>query len=807
MGARKVLVRATSAAAAVLLATSLAPAAVVSAGVDTVGPAPAPGPSGHVPSTGTVVVAKPDAAKTVKNVGTSTISVLAGATVQQLRSKLAAKDGSRQTLVVRDSSDRDKRGGPIVDGDRLVVTAENARDTYAYRLAIYDPGAKARDGRYWNEDRYNQIDSTVNAHTPTFPDRRCDVTDKKYAPRVRQVTETFNTGNEAGDPAVKTSPLVSSSQRVWYYTDAIDAAIRDCHRSGGGIVVLPAGGSKNANGAYYSGAISLLSNVNLHVESGATVKFMRNKTNEYYPVVLTSYEGSDLYSYSPLIYALRQTNIAITGGGLLDGQEDMWNWRPWKKGYWGEPTVENKDVDAPYGANGVLNDQNFRDVPITDRLFSDDGHVPATIPVVDGDRVKNVKPPKDAVALKSTFRPSFIQPYKSSNVLIQDVKIRNTPFWIVHPVSSENVLVRDLDIYSDKTKDFESGGWNNDDGLDPESSQNVVMERNNMTVSDDGGAIKAGRNVNGRKHRSPSENIIIRDSIYNNDGGGSAAVSMGSEMSAGVRNVFIHDNEFGGSGLSLAMKIKTNSNRGGAVENIYMRDCLLHRAISGMVQFDGNFSETVPFAGADIFNPTIRNIYIDNVNTAPTMTPGRTTFQFSSAASRSPVENVNYRNSVFYTTNTLPAAFNNNKNIKDLTVENVTFINPSTQARTTYNTTPLDLADETAAVVDGGADVPLKAVTQSQPDLINGVSTNTFRVKGRVDLASNPGFIDGGAVRVFVDRSTTAVPVTVQPDGTFLSDPVTLDDNQSWYLDRHYLAVNFFKGLDINTMVYQVARK
>ena len=310
------------------------------------------------------MVAKHGPAPALRTVGTSVITVNPGATVQQVSARLVAKDGSKQRRTVVDESGREKKAGAVVAGDRLAVTAEDGRTTGSYDFAVHDPQAKQRDGVYWNEDRYDQIDRTVNANTPTFPDRYCNVTDKKYERQVRQVTETFYVGNEAGDPAVKTSPLVSDTQQVWYYTDAIEAAIADCHRAGGGIVVVPAGGSRNANGAYYSGAITLLSNVNLRVETGATVKFMRNKTNEYYPTVLTSYEGSDLYSFSPLIYALHQDNIAVTGGGLLDGQEDMWNWRPWKKGYWGEPSVENKDTTSSYGNNGVLNDMNFRDVPI-----------------------------------------------------------------------------------------------------------------------------------------------------------------------------------------------------------------------------------------------------------------------------------------------------------------------------------------------------------------------------------------------------------------------------------------------------------
>jgi Glycosyl hydrolases family 28 len=375
----------------------------------------------------------------------------------------------------------------------------------------------------------------------------------------------------------------------------------------------------------------------------------------------------------------------------------------------------------------------------------------------------------------------------------------------VHPVSSRNVLIRNLDIYSDKTKDFESSGWNNDDGLDPESSQNVILERNHLTVSDDGGAVKAGRNVNGREHRQPSQDIIIRHSVYTNDGGGSAAISMGSEMSAGIRNVFIHDNEFGGPGLSLLLKIKTNSNRGGVVENIYLRDCLVRRAGSGLIQFDGNYSETMPFPNADIFNPTIRNIFIQNVDTAPTMNPGRTTFQFSSAASRSPVENVYYRDSDFYTTSTLGSAFSRNKFIKNFVVDNVSYINPATLERTVYNTTPLGLRDETVAVTGTGQVMPLTAASISRPDAITQVPAATFTLRGKVDLSSYPAFPATGTILLYVDRNATAIPAKLNLDGSFKSGPITLDDNQSWYRDRHYVAVNLFDtGINMTTMVYQV---
>ena len=151
----------------------------------------------------------------------------------------------------------------------------------------------------------------------------------------------------------------------------------------------------------------------------------------------------------------------------------------------------------------------------------------------------------------------------------------------------------------------------------------------------------------------------------------------------------------------ICSKTKMNAYRGGVVENIYFRNSTMTQTIRGIVNWDTNFSESVPFTNSDIFNPTIRNIFVDNVNTTNTVT---TTFQpyvISSAVSRSPVENTYYRNSTFHTTSTFEAAFSNNTTrfFKNFVVENVKLINPSTQATRTYTTFPVNLLDQTTAVV------------------------------------------------------------------------------------------------------------
>jgi polygalacturonase len=752
---------------------------------------------GAIASNGTVVVATAGSADKIKVVGTSRITVMSGTTVDDLKARIVASDNSPQTYTVLDATNAPKASGAIVTGDNLSVTAANGVKTSAYALAIYDPTAKARDGVYWNEDVYNQIDSTVNANIPIFRDVDYVIIDPKYAGLVTQVTDGIGQ---------------TSSSVVWYYGDAIKAAIADANADGGGRVVIPANGSLNSGGNYYSGAINMLSNVNLYVETGATLKFLRNPTNTYYPVVLTSHEGTDFYNYSPAVYALNQTNLGISGGGTLDFQVNVATWR-----------LPTGIAGAPSGSNTVLNNWNYQDVPFEQRIMSDDGHMPDTIPVIVGNTVQNVAPPAGATAYKTTFTPNFIEFNHSKNILIEGVKFTGPLFWMVHPLNSQNILVRDTIVLDTNHL--------TDDGVDPESCSYVVMERNNITVLDDGTAIKSGRNLNGRKSRDPSQYMIVRDTAYSNPSGGSASISMGSENSGGVRWVFAENNTHAGNGTAYLLKIKMNAYRGGVVSDIYVRNSTMTQTIRGIVNWDSNFSESVPFTNADVFNPTIRNVYVDNVNTTPSVT---TTFQpyvISSAVSRSPIENTYYRNSVFHTTSTFDAAFssNTNKFFKNFNVQNVTVINRTTGAQTVYNTIPLKLLDQTQAIV-GSKTVPLTAASIDSPLVINRLPGSSFAISGKVDLSSDPNFMTAGAVRVYVDRSTTAIPVTLNPDGSFTSGNITLNDNQFWYADppeqvaflaaplptditkywysdRHYVTIQFNDGMNMNTLVYQVSNR
>ncbi|MDP0500839.1 MAG: sialate O-acetylesterase [Verrucomicrobiota bacterium JB022] len=336
-------------------------------------------------------------------------------------------------------------------------------------------------------------------------------------------------------------------------TDAIRKAIKAAHEAGGGRVVIP-------EGTFMTGAVHLLSNVNLHVSEGATLRFIFDE-NKYFPLVHTRYEGTEHMGISPLIYAFEQENIAITGKGTLDGSatpETWWGW-DWNE-YEGGICKESKERLLQMGADGV---------PVEDRVFGPGSYL----------------------------RPNFIQPYRCKNVLIEGVKIVRSPMWIVHPVLSENVTVRGLHI--------ESHGPNND-GCNPESSRDVLIEETLFDTGDDCIAIKSGKNNDGRRVGKASENIIVRNCRMKEGHGG---VVLGSEVSGDIRNVFVENCLMDSPHLDRALRFKSNTVRGGIVENIYMRDVEVGQTVLGVVT--ANFMYDHRSKGPH--QPVVRNVHVERV--------------------------------------------------------------------------------------------------------------------------------------------------------------------------------------------------
>jgi polygalacturonase len=341
-------------------------------------------------------------------------------------------------------------------------------------------------------------------------------------------------------------------------TDPFRRAIDACHAAGGGSVVVPAG-------TFLSGAITLRSGVNLHVSERATIRFSRDPNR--YPVVFTRWEGTELMNFSPFIYAFEQENIAVTGQGTLDGNSDADHWWPWK----GQRRFGGKD-GAPDQApdRRRLQEMAEKGLPVGERVFGP-GHY---------------------------LRPQFIQPYRSKNVLIEGVTLLNSPMWHVHPVLCTNVVVRGLTIRS-------SGP--NTDGCNPESCTDVLIDHCLFNTGDDCIAIKSGRNADGRRLNTPSRNIVIRNCRMEDGHGG---VTLGSEDSGGIRDVFAVGCHMSSPRLEVALRIKNNAARGGLLENIYARDIEVGQVASAGLSIDFNYEE----GAAGKFTPVARHIEIQRLH-------------------------------------------------------------------------------------------------------------------------------------------------------------------------------------------------
>jgi polygalacturonase len=337
-------------------------------------------------------------------------------------------------------------------------------------------------------------------------------------------------------------------------TDSLSQAIAACHAAGGGRVVVP-------GGVWLTGAIHLKSNVNLHLAEGATLRFSPEPA-KYLPLVLTRFEGIECLNYSPLIYAFEQENVAITGQGTLDGSATWETWWAWNDKSKGVPTKQ-------VAARKKLDQQGTDGVPVQERVFGEGSYL----------------------------RPNFIQPYRCRNVLIEGVTIINSPMWEIHPVLCTNVTVRGVTVRSLGT---------NNDGCDPESCRDVLIEDCLFETGDDCIAIKSGRNNDGRRVGVASENIVIRRCTMKDGHGG---VTMGSEISGGVRNVFVSDCAMDSPHLDRAIRFKSNAVRGGVMENIHVRGVKIGRVAGAVLSIEFDYEE-----GAEgPHKPVLRNVQIEDV--------------------------------------------------------------------------------------------------------------------------------------------------------------------------------------------------
>ncbi len=369
---------------------------------------------------------------------------------------------------------------------------------------------------------------------------------------------------------------------------AIAEAISEAGKIGGGTVVIP-------EGEWLTGQVRLKSNVNLYLSKGALLVFSDDPA-DYLPAVHSSWEGLECYNYSPLIYAYECKNVAITGPGGIKAKMDLW--KQWSN----RPPSHMESLKKLYN----MSQEN---VPVEKRRMAND---------------------------TARLRPQFIQFNRSENILLDGFSITNSPFWTIHLYRSRDIVVRNLKI--------KANGHNND-GLDPEMSQNILVENVIFDQGDDAIAIKSGRNPEGWRSQMPSRNLVVRNCTVKN---GHQLIAIGSELSGGIENIFVDSCTVAADAKMFHMVfIKTNERMGGYVRNIYVQNVNGGRLEFGIlgIETDVLYQWKNLVSTVERRLTPIQNVYLENLKASDVRFVSRILGQ-----KELPVENVFLRNVTASTT-------------------------------------------------------------------------------------------------------------------------------------------------------------
>ena len=414
------------------------------------------------------------------------------------------------------------------------------------------------------------------------------------------------------DFGASTSATAAKNQK------AINKAIAVCSKKGGGKVIVPAG-------LYMTGAITLKSNVNLVVEEGATLRFAFDR--DLYPNVETRWEGLNIVNYQPCIYAVDAQNIGLTGKGVIDGygsNERWWYMKGNKHHGYHEGVDEWQGKDA-VGTRADLLKMADNGVPTKERIFGKG----------------------------KGLRPQLVNFVRCQNAIIEGVELRDSPFWVIHPLFVKNLTVRNVTIFNDGP---------NGDGCDPESCEDVLIEGCTFHTGDDCIALKSGRNADGLKANVPCKNIIIRGCKMADGHGG---VVIGSEISGGCDNIFAEDCEMDSPNLDRVLRIKTNTCRGGINQNIFIRNIKVGQCREAVVRINLVYEPAEIAERGHI--PTVRNVWVENVNCNKSQYGAR----FNGLEEEAQIYNINIKNCKWNNIQKMPVEVTGKT--RDIRLENVSF--------------------------------------------------------------------------------------------------------------------------------------
>lgn len=319
-------------------------------------------------------------------------------------------------------------------------------------------------------------------------------------------------------------------------TDAINRAITEVSQRGGGRVVIPAG-------VWFSGAIEIKSNVNLHAERNALVIFDDDPLK--YPIIDTSFEGLDTRRCTSPIWARDAQNIALSGFGVFDGAGDSWRFVRRAKvteSQWN--ALIAKPGCHVEGDNWYPSRQSYEGHRICDSFNNPQG----------------LTSDAEWEAIRHWLRPVMVSFINCENVLVEDVTLRNSPAWMLHPLMCENIIIKGVKIFNP---------WysQNGDALDLESCHRALIVDCIFDAGDDGICIKSGKDSDGRRRARACSHVVVRNNQVLHGHGGFV---VGSEMSGGVNHVYVENCTF--TGTDVGLRFKSTRGRGGVVEHIYIEN-------------------------------------------------------------------------------------------------------------------------------------------------------------------------------------------------------------------------------------------
>lgn len=434
-------------------------------------------------------------------------------------------------------------------------------------------------------------------------------------------------------------------------TEAINNAIKAVSEKGGGKVVIP-------EGLWLTGPVVLQNNVNLHVEKNALVLFSGDA--DLYPLVRTSFEGLDMLRCQSPVSAMNAENIAITGHGVLDGSGDSWR-----------PVKRNKMTDGQWKSllkSGGVVDESGK------VWYPNEGALKASI--LTGSKEKREISDSEWEGMKRWLRPVLLSIVKCKRVLLEGVTFRNSPSWCLHPLSCEDLTLNGVKVFNP---------WysQNGDALDVESCKNVVVTNSLFDAGDDAICIKSGKDADGRRRGEPCENVLVKNNTVLHGHGGFV---VGSEMSGGVRNVYVADCTF--IGTDVGLRFKSTRGRGGVVENVYVDNINMINipgdALIADLYYAVKDAPGAPVPAVTEETPSFKNIHISNISCK-----GAGRAMFLNGLPEMPIENFSVRN--MRITDAQQGAFINK--VAGVTLENIEI--------ETADNTYLQVENTTNITIDG----------------------------------------------------------------------------------------------------------